>query len=724
MKKTICLLLVFVLLFVALPIGSVYADSTYTKKVVSILYDDSGSMNQDGNTAWAYANYAMQYFCGALNDGDQLYITYMSDYTNTAMPAGFTSNRQEAINSIQNHVASSSTPYAAIDHAKEAFYKAEECDANTQFWLIVITDGNFSKDNFAVSKDDLDNKLHEISKEAMPNGSRPVIEFFAIGNNVTLPEDDEDNNIFVAQAKTDDDIVRELSDIADKVSGRYRADVRQINNTTIEFSSDVPLSNISVVLQGENSDIVEAMAGDDSLEVASLYKLGEPKGGDGWNKDGADKLKGALATLNNGQDNIPAGIYRIEFSNAVSTDDLDIMVEPALELRISLFKEDTLIEDPSLLYTGDKVNVICDVYEMGTQNKIDTQCIDSNSVKLLEITDGVQNANSDSFVLNEYTLNLSETRISASLQINGIAPITSILTFTPREPAVLGIEVVSGSDLCISKTELTKNENGVQFILTVNGMRATPEEAVGHVFAADSRLKLEIVQLDDGSFLAVPKSKWPIVFNPKGIIEITGTIDGKYSESVSVEITAGSFWVYLANTFCWLAPLLILLWLLSVKHFMPCTIKCECVEFDRRGRLVNKYMSSYPIDARTDFLGSPNVRSKSRILMYILRESIDSFSGIQFKAGGKSIIKLPWIIFRRGKTVEVLGTSLSEKLVSFVGASRLTEDDYETGYAKLRESEPRSQNVTFNETLTNRTMFVMLNGDDRMMYVFTVSNDK
>ena len=51
--------------------------STYIKKIVSLVYDDSGSMLGD---KWAYANYAVQTFCGMLNSEDQLYITYMSKY--------------------------------------------------------------------------------------------------------------------------------------------------------------------------------------------------------------------------------------------------------------------------------------------------------------------------------------------------------------------------------------------------------------------------------------------------------------------------------------------------------------------------------------------------------------------------------------------------------------------------------------------------------------------
>ena len=47
---------------------SVSAESFYIRKIVSVVYDDSGSMEGD---KWAYANYAMQAFCGMLNSEDQ-----------------------------------------------------------------------------------------------------------------------------------------------------------------------------------------------------------------------------------------------------------------------------------------------------------------------------------------------------------------------------------------------------------------------------------------------------------------------------------------------------------------------------------------------------------------------------------------------------------------------------------------------------------------------------
>ena len=45
------------------------------KKIISVVYDDSGSMEGD---KWVYASYAMQALTALLNTQDELYLTYMS----------------------------------------------------------------------------------------------------------------------------------------------------------------------------------------------------------------------------------------------------------------------------------------------------------------------------------------------------------------------------------------------------------------------------------------------------------------------------------------------------------------------------------------------------------------------------------------------------------------------------------------------------------------------
>ena len=49
---------------------------TSPKKIISVVYDDSGSM---AGERWTYANYSLQTLTSLLNTQDELYVTYMSD---------------------------------------------------------------------------------------------------------------------------------------------------------------------------------------------------------------------------------------------------------------------------------------------------------------------------------------------------------------------------------------------------------------------------------------------------------------------------------------------------------------------------------------------------------------------------------------------------------------------------------------------------------------------
>ena len=78
-KKTslIFATLFFVLfsLLTVIPQQTQAAEVQTNKKIISIVYDDSGSMSMDGEKKWAYANYAMQTFAALLNGQDELYLT-------------------------------------------------------------------------------------------------------------------------------------------------------------------------------------------------------------------------------------------------------------------------------------------------------------------------------------------------------------------------------------------------------------------------------------------------------------------------------------------------------------------------------------------------------------------------------------------------------------------------------------------------------------------------
>ena len=119
-KKLGCFGLVLILLFSGLVINVSATSNTESKaikRVVSIVYDDSGSMNNQ-NEDWAYASYAMQNLIGLMNPQDELGVVKMSKPMQT-VGFDFSTNeaRAEGIKNVEGWRSGGDTPFEAVQTA-------------------------------------------------------------------------------------------------------------------------------------------------------------------------------------------------------------------------------------------------------------------------------------------------------------------------------------------------------------------------------------------------------------------------------------------------------------------------------------------------------------------------------------------------------------------------------------------------------------------------------
>ena len=156
MRRKVSLLLSIALLSGLLAIaGSIvaHASSIKPKKIVSIVYDDSGSM-YDAMNSWEYASYGIQAMAGLLDEDDVLYVTYMSNpevYVEYSL-----SNKQDSVDKIRSHNTSGATPAKSIETANSAlqdYYSSHSSEAS-DYWLITFTDGGLNED--AVMEDEVE----------------------------------------------------------------------------------------------------------------------------------------------------------------------------------------------------------------------------------------------------------------------------------------------------------------------------------------------------------------------------------------------------------------------------------------------------------------------------------------------------------------------------------------------------------------------------------------
>lgn len=549
-----------------------YAESVRNKKIVSIVYDDSGSMHLNEQLKWAYANYAMQAFAGMLNKEDILMINYMSSVqqgNNTPVTID-TSNRENSVNMIRTHTTSGDTPFAAIDAAHKNLKSYHDNNSNTQYWLVVMTDGEFNSTE--LSK--VENKLNNIADDQMPNGSSPQIIYLSMCDtqNSFTPKDNLKSNIRVKRADEAKDIAATISDISDEISGRYsvaNSEIKLVNDTTIEVSSKIPLVNIGVLTQFSEAQVIDVKVDNGTnITIESNVGIRYPEAAD---RKTDTSLTGNVALIGNGNTNIPAGTYTITFSTPIKKENVDIMFEPAIELRLILTSDGKEIKDVSKIQTGTELCATAELYEMGTDNKIDLKLLPNGIVQSIQHTE-------DGNLINEISGNVMEniivgdkkTIISANFELPGyfnlkqayeIEPINIIITGITAELQNDGIGNRDGDDPnVIYVTELKENKTGIKYTLYIDNVAIDKETAqmVLPKFKAGIETDLKNVKVDiqdDGTFLVYPSKNriwgWDLIYSllHGGEHAVKVTVDGNSAEE-TLNLKGGNLFVDILAMIC------------------------------------------------------------------------------------------------------------------------------------------------------------------------------
>lgn len=574
------------------------AESARDKKIVSIVYDDSGSMYFNEQLKWCYANYAMQAFAGMLNKEDILMINYMSSVQvgNNNPVTVDTNNRVNSVEMIRSHITDMDTPYAAVDSAYNNLISYQDTNPNTQYWLVIMTDGQFN--NTLLS--DVEDKLCTFADSSMPNGSLPHIVFLSICDSEKkfTPAENLRSNINVKRTDIATQIADAISEISDEISGRYTAkseDIKIIDERTIEVTSKIPLINIGVLSQLVAAEVSSVTSEDtDSIIVESNVPIIYPEAkGRNTDKD----LIGNVALIGDRNGNIPKGKYRIQFSAPVNMEKLNVMLEPAVELRLSLSCDGKPVEDLTRIKTHMVLDAKAEIYETGTDNIIDLSLLPEGVKCSISHTEGERAVKSETGLdLTEINLNATETTVSAKVNLAGYFELKDELTFNPYDFIVNDIKssisydgserreyknketgtVTIDTDTTVYVSDLKTNKTGAKFVVSVNNQpidKLSAEELLPK-FRENINTKLwpcRVLVADDGSFIVYPTKKpfwYPSVFYwlfNHGEQTISVEIDG-VSASQTLNIKLGD-----AKCLADIIPFLIILWILSwlfiKKHF-------------------------------------------------------------------------------------------------------------------------------------------------------------
>ncbi len=514
--------------------GAVYADSSSGKKIVTIVFDDSGSMGAENR--YSNANYAIQAFIALLDEEDELYLIYMSDVARAIQadpantnPAGLAvkadlSNPQAAVEQVRNQPwRYAGTPHSSIQVAYNELFRHSETDPSASYYLVVLSDGGFMDDvtnQITIETAVVQSQFESYFQQLMPNQTKLNTYYLAIGNEAVALNDRPDLNFHALVTVDGQSMIRTIGQMADMISGRYRLDASEIimiDGRTVSVTSPLPLRNIAFLSQGREA-AVSAVTGTDGTDYQITRNV--TLAPDQYNTD--PSLFGNAILADNQGKNMPAGTYTVTFTSDVDLNTLTVMFEPALSCQLSFSCQGEEISESALssLMEGETVTVTGYVVEAGTDNEIDSALISAGTAYHLTYQSGETVVAQTDGLEMTIVLEGGENRITAEMSMPGFLPVTDDVRF--HMDSVLYAVEAETERISARQNEMDECE-AIRFYLTGNGEKLSKETAMRYELSEPvvegGTLAYDWTRDDDGSYL----------FQPKGETESVGELSVKVS---------------------------------------------------------------------------------------------------------------------------------------------------------------------------------------------------
>ena len=385
MNKKIFGFIFVLILTVSLCFLKVYAnhesDKTI-KRIVSVVYDDSTSMNTNEN--WAYASYSLQNMIGLMNENDEFNVVKMSDLKNNNIDLSNDNDRSNDINKVSYWNTVGGTNTTAIEIAGNWLKSKKDEYKNSQtveFWLVILTDGAFG--NNAAS-------TYTRIKKAM-DGTKFEGVFVAIGNSVPYETKNDWNNSMgghLINASNSNDIVNAMNEVSGLILGQGGKGVNiDIKSTSkgngIIFKTAFPLKKFVIFEQNQSVSVKEVLVDELDVKCNSDFKT---------NKPGSGSLTGRIIHCETDNlEYIPSGDITVNFDSKIdlSSNKLKILAEAAVNVELKLVdKQGNLVDDieSAIITEGDTIELAAIV----------TSGIDGSTINLREW----ENSLSASLVVN------------------------------------------------------------------------------------------------------------------------------------------------------------------------------------------------------------------------------------------------------------------------------------------------------------------------------------
>lgn len=578
------------------------------RRIISVVFDDSGSMTEE---RWTYASYALQALTAQLNEQDLLYITYMSDNDVADSQVGQYAEkiRKNPVN-LQDIPAAVKklskwdggkgvgTPFSSVKVAQAVLEGVESDDLTDQFWLVILTDGGFG------GTSDINAELNSRKNKPMKNqtGMNVVYLGMCIDPNDVLDQDkivkaDTRNGLYAYYASDAKEIATAMGEISNLISGRLQAtDVKQVDDRTVSFSSKLPVYSISVLAQNTTASVTGAVSQEETLHVLRNVGL------NGYRPSVNNRhVLGNAAVINKRDASgssqvISAGTYTITFSEPVDISQMVIQYEPAIGIKPIITRDGITITDMTALAPEDKVTIEIIPVIPGTDIPIDPKTLpDGIQWRIEYAVDGQIVDSGDGTKLTGVSMKAGDNIIRGIMQIPGFAPSVYEIPFHLEVHIYqLGIQVDQPDPLTyLRKTAGEGSEQGTHVKFTVTDAGEPMDKAA----QAEAKTGLKILDItcdntnvtgflnrfgkalaqcrleqnDDGSYSLHPRGPLPFTAFLMMAGEYTVTVGLENDETVTA---VGTFtmnphpgdWDGLGAFLLCILGLLYLLYILFIKY--------------------------------------------------------------------------------------------------------------------------------------------------------------
>lgn len=448
-------------------------ESDYTKKIISVVYDNSGSMNNEKDK---YARYSLQILIGLLDSDDELIITPLNTSDGSAVTDEsqcisvdlLNPNREEAIKKVKEQipVTGKNTPSGPLDvalkHLTKRGLKTSDSSGDqndgVEYWLIILSDGNFNNC-------DLNGVSYEIEKRIKDYSYLNTIYYSFGADSPDLKDTNVVKNYPVTsyRAATPEEITSQMMEIADKLTRRFsiKLDSSALGSNIVKLNlADYGITIKSICAAIQNSGAILKNIkynGNNISNITKILKL------DGATYNKKELLKdGCLLTISptSPMDN---GIIEMEFDKPI--EQLEVMIEPAVYISpyFQVMNDNGLIDVDmqyinSTLKPGQKIKVQYKVYDQLSNKEISpeklSEVFGETSTKVTYY--GNQYVVGDDIVLVKGKNILS---IDVQFKKNNFSVFTSMMCVIEEDPTFYRIEStkqISG-DNTVTKSKIEYN---------------------------------------------------------------------------------------------------------------------------------------------------------------------------------------------------------------------------------------------------------------------------